>query len=108
MQTVHGAGNGSLSHIFGMTFVRTKRNTKTGKAYRYRQRSVRFGTKVKSIHLGKAGDGHVPALLEDQHMFSKEKASAKEASEQLDAVAPDGVHQASQDSEAGGGDVGQE
>ena len=89
-----------------MSFVRTKRNPKTGKIYHYRQRSVRIGRKVKSIHLGKAGDGHVPALLEDRYLFAKEKAPEKEASKQLNAVAPDGVHQAGQDGEAGGSDVG--
>jgi hypothetical protein len=98
-----------LKHILGMTFIRTKRNPKTGKIYRYRQRSVRVGHKIKSVHLGKAGDGHVPAMLEDAYMFGeKEKAPAKEASEQLNAVAPDSVHQAGQDGETGRGDVGQE
>lgn len=89
-----------------MAFIRTKRNPKTGKMYRYRQRSVRVGRKVKSIHLGKAGEGHVPALLEDVYLFAKEKAPEKEASKQFDTVTSDVVHQAGQDGEAGGSDVG--
>ena len=95
--------------VRGMTFIRTKRVRKNGRTYvyQYAQASVRVGRKVRSIHLGKAGEGHVPAMLEDEHMFGKEKASAKEASKQLNAVAPDGVHEASQDSEARGSDVGQ-
>ena len=93
-----------------MTFIRKKTARKNGKTYTYfyRQRSVRIGRKVKSIHLGKAGEGHVPAMLEDRYMFAKEKASEKEASKHLNAVAPDSVHQAGQDGEAGGSDVGQE
>ena len=93
-----------------MTFIRTKRVRKNGRTYvyQYAQASVRVGRKVKSIHLGKSGEGHVPAMLEDRYMFAKEKASEKEASKQLNAVAPDGVHQTGQDGEAGRSDVGQE
>ena len=75
--------------------------------YQYAQASVRVGRKVRSIHLGKAGEGHVPAMLEADHLFGQAKASEKEASTPLNAVAPDGVHEASQDSEARGSDVGQ-
>lgn len=59
-----------------MTFIRTKRVRKNGRTYEYRyaQHSVRIGRKVKSIHLGKASEeAHVPAMLEDEHMFDKEK-----------------------------------
>jgi hypothetical protein len=64
-----------------MTFLRTKRVKKNGKTYEYSywQKSVRVGRHVKSVHVGKSGDGncHAAMLLTEENMVANQQALAE-------------------------------